>query len=98
MTDTTARTTWTPGPWRTSGKSSWDNDRISAPDGTTVCRVSGGGPIADANAGILAAAPEMATFLHWLEDSPDAISIDGGLSDEAEQRLRALLARIEGER
>ena len=97
MTDMTARATWTPGPWSINGtaiEGAEDHDGLtqqvaSIVDDATEWR---------ANARLIAAAPEMATFLHWLEDSPDAISIDGGLSDEAEQRLRALLARIEGER
>ena len=88
----------TPGPWRIETRhtrSSIPRYRVE-PVADIRMIVPHGDPAA--NARLVATAPEMADFLYWLRDSPDALNIDGGRSYEAEQRLRALLARIEGER
>jgi len=86
----------TPGPWRL-GDVRWPNavygraeTTIQAADGTNIATLRAGGPIFEANARLLAAAPEMRELLIALSAMPHRDPF-------AVEKARALLARLDGD-
>lgn len=83
-TDARMTTPATPGPWKVNG------DDVENAEGAGVCAMYAD-ETADANARLIAAAPEMRDILAWL-----TTPVSGTMPDVV-ARIRALLARIEGE-
>lgn len=97
-----SKTPWTPGPWRLNA----GNEIVVMDVGREIARARCGGlsgiklDEAEANARLIAAAPEMAEAIHdwvaYLSDESDDLG-DADFEQEIMVRFRALLSRIEGE-
>lgn len=88
----------TAGPWEVSPSSySTESRYVVDVDGNDVARIKGGELTTDANARLIAAAPEMRDMLADLEQMLDGEE-DSVREEHADRivRLRALLARIDG--
>jgi hypothetical protein len=94
----------TPGPWK-SGKGGDNNPRIYNKYGTVICQFHNGSGEeyhgfrnAEANARLIAAAPEMLATLHKIGYEPwgHAEASHAEVLREVVAEVRALLARIEG--
>ena len=99
---------WTPGPWSVDPDNregmEWNNHIVAAP-GIRVCFMANGGSDeaaqarCEANARLIAAAPDLVAMLREVTDAADAVARDNFMWPECElavRRARALLAKIEG--
>ena len=87
----------TPGPWKAVkgevASSSWYVVQATKPRRNRMIAPCGDAPQGEANARLIAAAPEMLAFIKKLLVSMEL----AGMKNEATREARALLARMEGE-
>ena len=87
---------FTPGPWSTPDKGKLLG-AVVAKDGEMVCDPSGAGRYEDeteANARLIAAAPEMYELLELLDNY---FAIKGGFNDRMTTKISKLLKKVRGE-